>query len=76
MFGYPASSGHADIFAGPHEDRLVLRLGEEHVLRLGTPAFEPLPGQPMRAWCAVPADNGRQRSGLRKQGKEIEALHP
>jgi hypothetical protein len=56
MFGYPASFVHGNMFAGLHEDRFVLRLGEEHLaeaMRAGARAFEPMPGRPMKGWCVV-----------------------
>jgi hypothetical protein len=60
---YPGSFVHGNMFVGLHEDRFVLRLGEEHVAearRAGARAFEPMPGRPMKGWYVVPRGGGQR----------------
>lgn len=57
MFGYPAAFVKEHMFAGLHEDRLVLRLddaGAAEAKRQGAMDFEPMSGRPMKGWVAVP----------------------
>ena len=58
MFGYPAAFVGGNMFTGLHEDRMILRLGEEDrtVLLREQDAriFEPMPGRPMREYVVVP----------------------
>src|SRR5262245_8531400 len=57
MFGYPAAFTNGNMFAGLHEDRLVLRLGDEaiaEIKRRGAKDFEPMPGRAMKGWVVVP----------------------
>jgi TfoX/Sxy family transcriptional regulator of competence genes len=57
MFGYPAAFTNGNMFAGLHEDRLVLRLGEDaiaEIKRRGATDFEPMPGRAMKGWVVVP----------------------
>ncbi|HYV56725.1 MAG TPA: TfoX/Sxy family protein [Candidatus Nitrosopolaris sp.] len=59
MFGYPAAFTNGNMFAGLHEDRLVLRLGDEaaaEIKRRGAKDFEPMPGRAMRGWVVVPQE--------------------
>ena len=59
MFGYPAVFVKGHMFAGLHEDRLVLRLGGDalaEVKQRGAQDFEPMPGRPMKGWVVVPRD--------------------
>ncbi len=59
MFGYPAGFVNGNMFAGVHQENIVLRLDEaervaaqrEHAAR----TFEPMPGRPMRDWIVAPA---------------------
>ena len=57
MFGYPAAFVNGNMFAGLHEERLVLRLdddGAAEVKKRGATDFEPMPGRAMKGWVAVP----------------------
>ena len=58
MFGYPAAFVAGNMFTGLHEDRMILRLGEEDRTVLlreqGARIFEPMPGRPMREYVVVP----------------------
>ena len=58
MFGYPAAFVGGNMFTGVHEDRMILRLGEEDRTLLlrekGAQIFEPMPGRPMREYVVVP----------------------
>jgi TfoX/Sxy family transcriptional regulator of competence genes len=57
MFGYPAAFVNGNMFAGLHEDRLVLRLDDdsaEEAREHGARDFEPMPGRAMKGWVAVP----------------------
>ena len=58
MFGYPAAFVNGQMFAGLHEEKMVLRLPDEEraaFLRLdGARQFEPMPGRPMREYVVVP----------------------
>jgi TfoX/Sxy family transcriptional regulator of competence genes len=59
MFGYPAAFVNGNMFAGLHEDRLVLRLAAEAIAEAkqgGARDFEPMPGRAMRGWIVVPRD--------------------
>ena len=59
MFGYPAAFTNGNMFAGLHEDRLVLRLGDEaitEIKRRGAKDFEPMPGRAMKGWVVVPQE--------------------
>ena len=47
MFGYPAAFVNGNMFAGLHEDRVVLRLDEVGIAEAkehGATDFEPIPG--------------------------------
>jgi TfoX/Sxy family transcriptional regulator of competence genes len=58
MFGYPAAFANGQMFAGLHEEKMVLRLPEEErevFLQLaGSRQFEPMQGRPMREYVVVP----------------------
>jgi TfoX/Sxy family transcriptional regulator of competence genes len=58
MFGYPAAFVNANMFAGVHQEDIVVRLPAERraVLQSETGArqFEPMPGRPMREYIVVP----------------------
>ncbi|HLY38852.1 MAG TPA: TfoX/Sxy family protein [Candidatus Binatia bacterium] len=58
MFGYPAAFVKRRMFAGLHEDRLVLRLDDDTIAAAkarGATDFEPMAGRAMKGWIAVPA---------------------
>ena len=58
VFGYPAVFINGQMFAGLHQDKMILRLSEEDRARFmqlkGASAFEPMPGRPMREYVVVP----------------------
>jgi len=58
MFGYPCVFAKGKMFAGLHEEGMVLRLPDEQraeFLRLkGAEHFEPMPGRVMREYVVVP----------------------
>jgi TfoX/Sxy family transcriptional regulator of competence genes len=64
MFGYPAAFTGGNLFASLFEERLVVRLDDEHRESLralpGAKPFEPMPGRPMKEYTLVPpAMHGR-----------------
>jgi TfoX/Sxy family transcriptional regulator of competence genes len=57
MFGYPALFLAGKMFAGLHEDRLVLRLDDDAAADAkarGAGDFSPMAGRVMKGWVAVP----------------------
>lgn len=58
MFGYPCAFIGGNLFAGLHQESLVLRLSEADRTRAkaqhGARAFEPMPGRPMREYVVLP----------------------
>lgn len=58
MFGYPCCVLYGHMFAGLHQDSLILRLSGEDIeafLKLpGAAPFEPMPGRPMRGFVTAP----------------------
>jgi TfoX/Sxy family transcriptional regulator of competence genes len=58
MFGYPASFANGNMFAGCHQENVVLRLGDEDRAKMlaipGASVFEPMPGRPMKEYAVVP----------------------
>ena len=59
MFGCPAYFVHGNMFAGVHQDHLMIRLSEadqselmRHNDEVGR--FEPMPGRPMREYLVLP----------------------
>ena len=58
VFGYPAAFVNGQMFAGLHQDNVILRLSADdrsHFLQLkGARVFEPMPGRPMREYVVVP----------------------
>ncbi len=60
MFGCPAYFVNRNMFAGAHEDTVMLRLSEEARREIlerydEVAAFEPMKGRPMREYVALPA---------------------
>jgi hypothetical protein len=58
MFGYPAAFVGGNMATGLFADRWVVRLpdGEiEGARAAGAPAFEPMPGRPMKSFVEIPA---------------------
>ena len=58
VFGYPAAVVNGHMFAGLHQEDMILRLGEadraQLLKRPGAKLFEPMPGRPMREYVVVP----------------------
>ena len=58
MFGYPCAFVNGQMFAGLHQESLILRLSEQERIELsqshGATPFEPLPGRAMREYVVVP----------------------
>jgi TfoX/Sxy family transcriptional regulator of competence genes len=84
MFGYPAVFVNGNMFAGLHEERLVMRLPDEartEFLALpGAVPFEPMPGRPMKEYVVAPAamlgDPGALRSWLHRSLRYAVSLPP
>ncbi len=58
MFGYPCAFFQGQMFAGLHQESMILRLSEEDRARFltidGASQFEPMAGRPMREYVVVP----------------------
>ncbi len=58
MFGYPCSFVNGNLWAGLHQDDLLLRLDEasrkELLMNPEAHTFEPMSGRPMREYVVVP----------------------
>jgi len=81
MFGYPAAFVGGNMFAGLHEDRLVLRIDEEGAAEAkaqGATDFEPMPGRRMAGWVAVTgkplADEARMRKWIARAFAHVSAM--
>ena len=59
MFGYPAAFVNGNLFAGLHQENVVLRLDADDRQRVktehGAGQLEPMPGRTMREYILVPA---------------------
>ncbi len=59
MFGSPCFFCRGNLFAGVHQEDLMVRLGDDERAALlalpGARQFEPMPGRPMREYVCVPA---------------------
>ena len=68
MFGFPCVFVNGQLFAGLHQENLMLRLGEadrQSFLHLdGAAQFEPMPGRPMREYVVAPARMRENHSEL------------
>jgi len=83
MFGYPAAFVNGNMFAGLHEDRLVLRLDDDGAVdakRCGAIDFEPMPGRRMSGWVAVSgnllADESLLRRWATRAFRHVSAMPP
>jgi len=83
MFGYPAAFVNGNMFAGLHEDRLVLRLDDDGAVdakRCGATDFEPMPGRRMSGWVAVSgnllADESLLRRWATRAFRHVSAMPP
>ena len=81
MFGYPAAFVGGNMFAGLHEDRLVLRIDEEGAAEAkaqGATDFEPMPGRAMKGWVAVPqrllTDDAVGRTWVARAFRHVAAM--
>ncbi len=58
MFGMPAAFLNGNMFAGLHEERMVVRLAPDRLREAlgtgGAAPFAPMPGRPMREYAVVP----------------------
>jgi TfoX/Sxy family transcriptional regulator of competence genes len=69
MFGYPAAFVQGNMFAGLHEDRVVLRLDDAGITeakRHGATDFEPMPGRRMTGWVAMTGPLAADEPALRR----------
>jgi TfoX/Sxy family transcriptional regulator of competence genes len=70
MFGFPAAFAEGRLFAGLHQDDLMLRLGDAERAQLlalpGASSFEPIPGRRMREYAVVPPGMHADRRVLRR----------
>lgn len=68
MFGYPVAFVNGHMFAGLHQDNMILRLsGDDRTGFLqqdGAKIFEPMPGRLMREYVVVPASMLRSAKPL------------
>jgi TfoX/Sxy family transcriptional regulator of competence genes len=54
-FGYPSAFVNGNMFAGLHNDKMILRLSPEDAAQMPeAKPFEPIPGRPMKGWVVVP----------------------
>ena len=60
MFGLPAYFTGGNMFAGVHQESIVVRLGDDERRELlalpGAAQFEPMEGRPMREYVTLPQD--------------------
>jgi TfoX/Sxy family transcriptional regulator of competence genes len=60
MFGYPCAFFNGHMFAGLHQENMILRLDPpdraEFLSLPGARAFEPMAGRPMREYVVVPPE--------------------
>jgi TfoX/Sxy family transcriptional regulator of competence genes len=60
MFGYPCAFVNGQMFAGLHQENMIVRLGpEERAAFLALPGasqFEPMAGRPMREYVVFPPE--------------------
>lgn len=58
MFGYPCAFVNGQLFAGLHQESMIVRLGEgeraELLKETGATIFQPMPGRTMRDYVALP----------------------
>jgi TfoX/Sxy family transcriptional regulator of competence genes len=70
MFGCPCAFAGGNMFAGLHQESLVLRLGDaerERFLDLpGATSFQPMPDRVMREYVVAPPELVADRAGLRR----------
>lgn len=84
MFGYPAGFVNGNLFAGLHQESLMVRLPpdpREELLRLpGAGPFEPMPGRPMAGYAVLPPemarDPGAAAAWVRRAFEHTASLPP
>jgi len=83
MFGYPAAFVGGNMFAGLHEDRFVLRLGDDALVeakQLGATDFEPMPGRAMKGWIVLPekivVDDAAARRWVDRAFRHVAKMAP
>ena len=84
MFGYPAAFAGGHLFAGLHQEDLIMRLPapdrDEAQHELGARPFEPMPGRPMREYVALAdaqrLDPARLRTWLARSFAFVQTLPP
>jgi len=84
MFGYPCAFANGQMFAGLHQENMIIRLPDEERARFleleGASAFEPMPGRPMREYVVAPpamiTDEGPLRSWMEKALAYARSLPP
>lgn len=58
MFGYPCAFVAGNLFAGLHQESVIVRLAEHEraaaIADRGARMFEPMPGRPMRGYIVLP----------------------
>jgi TfoX/Sxy family transcriptional regulator of competence genes len=58
MFGYPCAFVAGNLFAGLHQESVIVRLAENDraaaIADQGACMFEPMPGRPMREYIVLP----------------------
>jgi len=82
MFGFPAAFVNGNLFAGLHEDTLILRLADaarHELLKLpGARVFEPTPDRPMREYVVTPPlvldDDAALRRWVKRALEYVSAL--
>jgi len=81
MFGFPAAFVNGKLFTGLFEDRWFVRLAEADRAELagaGAPAFEPMPGRPMREYVELPAavlaDDATRDAWLRRSLAHVAGM--
>jgi TfoX/Sxy family transcriptional regulator of competence genes len=81
MFGYPAAFVNGNMFAGVHQEDVVVRLPAERrseAIASGARQFEPMPGRPMREYVVIPAahaaDSGRLSTWLDEAFRFVAAM--
>ncbi len=84
MFGYPAAFIGGNMFAGLHQENLVLKLPEADrtafLKKEGAELFEPMPGRVMKEYVTVPeqvlAKPAELKKWLRKSLDYVSTLPP
>jgi TfoX/Sxy family transcriptional regulator of competence genes len=69
MFGCPMGYANGNVFLGLHEDRFIIRLGEDDraafIKEFKAKAFEPMPGRKSSATLVVPERIAAKPAALR-----------